>query len=104
MLINQRQLKKVAVETQSGQFLGYVTGFELETDTGVIEKYFVRPKNVLAAFFAAELIISKSQIINFDESKMTVEDGVVKAKVFSAQKIVKANGLESTEPVITEKM
>ena len=42
MLITQKQLKKVAVETQSGQFLGYVVGFDMETDTGVIERYYIK--------------------------------------------------------------
>ncbi|MCX6742639.1 MAG: hypothetical protein NT116_00195 [Candidatus Parcubacteria bacterium] len=42
MLINQKQLKQVRAETQSGQFLGYISDFELETDTGIIEKYYIK--------------------------------------------------------------
>ncbi|MCX6745250.1 MAG: hypothetical protein NTX82_07055 [Candidatus Parcubacteria bacterium] len=104
MLINQKQLKKVRVETQSGQFLGYVSDFGLETDTGVIEKYYVRAKNLIPGLFEDSLIISKSQIINFDEDKMVVEDAAVKVSSEVKSKIAKVNNLESTEPVVTEEM
>ena len=100
MIINQKQLKKVAVETQSGQFLGYVTGFELETDTGVIEKYYVKSKMVLTGLWGNSLIINKSQIINFDEEKMVVEDAAVRFQAGIRRKISEVN-LEGTEPVIS---
>lgn len=104
MLINQKQLKRVAVETQSGQFLGYVTDFELETDSGVVEKYYVKGKMPLAGFFETSLLINKTQIISFDENKMIVEDAVVKVKPGVKVKLAEVKKLESTEPVITEKM
>lgn len=100
MLVNQKQLKRIMVETQSGQFLGYVSDFELETDTGSIEKYHVSPKNLLPGLFGNSLIINKAQIINFDDEKMVVEDAVVKA-VNDKKVISKVNKLESTEPVVT---
>jgi len=100
MLINQRQLKKIKVETQSGQALGLVTGFELETDTGVIEKYYVKSKNLITGLLEDKLIINRNQIISFDEEKIIVEDAAVKSK---AEKtfLKKVNELESSEPVIT---
>ena len=104
MLISKKQLKKVVVQTQSGQFLGYVTDFELETDTGVIEKYFVKGKNPISGFFESGLLINKSQIINFNEEKMIVEDAVIKAKSEVKVKLAEVNNLEGTEPVITEEI
>ena len=101
MIINQKQLKKVAVETQSGQFLGYVVGFEMETDTGVIEKYYVKGKMMLAGLWENSLLINKAQIINFDEEKMVVDDAVVKAKANKIRKLTQVENLEGTEPVIT---
>jgi hypothetical protein len=101
MLINQKQLKKVAVETQSGQFLGYIIGFEMETDTGVIEKYYVKGKMMLAGLWENSLLINKSQIINFDNEKMVVDDAVVKVKVSKIGKLTQVEKLEGTEPVIT---
>lgn len=99
MIINKKQLKKVAVETQSGISLGYVTDFEVETDTGTIEKYMVRSR-----IWENALLISKAQIISFDQDKMIVEDAVVKAQPGIAAKFVEATKLEGAEPVITEKI
>ncbi|MCX6743504.1 MAG: hypothetical protein NT116_04675 [Candidatus Parcubacteria bacterium] len=101
MLISQKKLKKVAVETQSGQFLGHISDFEVETDTGVIEKYYVRAKNLIAGLLENSLIINKAQIISFDDSRMVVEDAVVKVKSVIRSKITKSTNLESTEPVVT---
>ncbi len=100
MLISQKQLKKVAVETQSGQFLGYVSDFELETDNGMIEKYYVKNKNLIGGLFEGKLVINKSRIINFDEEKMIVEDSVIKEKL--GQKVFKkVENVERIEPLIS---
>ncbi|MDD5341655.1 MAG: PRC-barrel domain-containing protein [Patescibacteria group bacterium] len=96
MLIDEKKLKNVEVKTQSGQYLGRVSGIELETDTSLVEKYRVK-SNVL---FGEDLLISKSHIINFDDKKMIVEDGVVKIST-KDKKILKQ--LESTSPIITSK-
>jgi uncharacterized protein YrrD len=103
MLINQKQLKKVRVETQSGQFLGYVSDFELETDTGVVEKYYIKSNYLMAGLFEGKLLINKSQIINFDDEKMVVDDNIVKEKA-ALKKIKKVEELENVEPVITSKL
>ncbi len=103
MLIKNKQLKKVEVSTLSGEYLGRITDFELETDTGILEKYHVKTKLSLAGLFENKLIINKEQIINFDERKMVVEDNVIKAKT-SAEKVdPEINKMEGTEPAITSK-
>ena len=100
MLINQKQLKKIVVETQSGQFLGFISEFELETDNGTIERYYVKSRLSIPGLFANKLLINKSQIISFDSEKMIVEDGVIKEKV--GQKVFnKVENVEGIEPVIT---
>jgi hypothetical protein len=101
MLISQKQLKKVMVETQSGRFLGYIVGFEVETDTGVIEKYWVKGKFALANLWDNNIVINKTQIINFDEEKMVVDDAVVKAKVSKVRKLSPVENLKGSESVIT---
>jgi len=103
MLINQKQLKKVRVETQSGQFLGYVNDFDLETDTGIVEKYYIKNKNLIGGLFKGKLLINKSQIINFDNEKMVVEDSVIKEK--SGQKVFKkVENVEGIEPIISSEI
>ncbi|MCX6745966.1 MAG: hypothetical protein NTX00_03005 [Candidatus Parcubacteria bacterium] len=103
MLINQKQLKKIVVETQGGQFLGYISEFELETDNGTIEKYYVKSRLSIPGLFANKLLINKSQVISFDSEKMIVEDGVIKEK--SGQKAFnKVENVEGIEPVISSKL
>jgi uncharacterized protein YrrD len=102
MLISHKQLKKISVETQSGQFLGYVIGFDLETDTGTIEKYFVKSKIILANLWENSIIINKAQIINFDDAKMVVEDAVV--KVSKIRKLPQVEKLKGTEPAVTSEI
>ncbi len=104
MIISLKQLKKVTVVTQGGQFLGYIRDFGLETDTGIIEKYYVRTKKLIPGLFEDSLIINKSQVISFDEDNMVVDDAVVKFKSGAINKIAEVNKLESTEPVVTEEM
>jgi len=103
MLINQKQLKKIAVETQSGQFLGYISDFELETDTGIIEKYYIKSNNLISGLWEGKLLINRNQIINFDLEKMIVEDGVIKEKA-GQKEFKKIENLESAEPVITSEV
>ena len=100
MLISQKQLKKIIVETQSGQFLGMITDFELDPDTGIIEKYFVKNKSSISGLFENQLMISKNQIISFSQEKMVVEDALLKNK--AQRKVLPAmKKLESSEPVIS---
>jgi uncharacterized protein YrrD len=100
MLINQKQFKKVIVETQSGQVLGKLNDFEIETDTGIIEKYFVSAKIPLAGLFEGKIIIDRQQVISFDQKKMIVEDTAVKKE--AKQKIIKElEKVEGAEPAIT---
>lgn len=101
MRISSRQLKKIRVETQSGLYLGRVSGFELETDSGSIEKYLVSAKIGLAGIWGTDLIISRNQVVNFDSEKMIVEDNVVKIKAEIKTRLAKVGNLESTDPVIT---
>ncbi len=104
MLITQKQLKKVIVETQSGQLLGIIVGFELETDTGVIEKYYVAGKVFMSGLWASHLIINRSQIIDFNAEKMIVEDAAVKVRKAEQAKLAAASKLEGAEPVITSEV
>ncbi|OGY41574.1 MAG: hypothetical protein A2Y82_01110 [Candidatus Buchananbacteria bacterium RBG_13_36_9] len=103
MLINQKQLKKVAVETQSGHFLGYISDIELETDTGVIERYYVKSLLSIPGLFKNKLLIHKNQIISFEPGKMVVEDSAIKEKAGS-NAFKKVEAVERIEPAITSKL
>jgi len=100
MLINDRKLNHIRVETAGGRYLGLVQGFELDTDTGIIEKYYVKSKKLVAGLFENALIINRSQIISFTDEKMIVEEAAVKA-LASSKKVL--NQIEEINPVITSK-
>ena len=103
MLLSDNQLKKVRVETQSGQYLGIIIEFDLETETGVIEKYYVKSKKIIGGLFEDKLIINKSQIISLDDKKMIVEDGIVKVTAKAKPVLGRLENIENTTPVITSK-
>jgi len=103
MRINEKKLKNLIVETKSGQVLGYVIDFELETETGIIVKYNVKSKNPIAGLFQDRLIIDKEQIIEFTDKKIIVEDNVIKALAKEEAKQDLKN-IEGVEPAITSKI
>ena len=100
MKINKKQFKKVRVETQSGQYLGRLCDFAIETDTGIIEKYYVKSNIPIAGLFEKKFLVDKRQIISFDSKKMVVEDGVFKKKA-GAKVFKKVENVEGIEPAIT---
>lgn len=77
MLIKHKQLIGLLVETQSGEKLGRVDGFNLETDSHLIFQYLVKPAG-LSKIFSHELIINRSQVISLSAEKMVVDDLVYK--------------------------
>ena len=103
MLIDDKKFKKVRVETKSGEQLGRLAGFELDTETGLVEKYYVKSSIPLADIFEGKLIISKSQVISFDDKKMVVEDNVLRARAEKEEALPVAGELENPEPIISSK-
>ncbi|MEK7164472.1 MAG: hypothetical protein AAB779_00850 [Patescibacteria group bacterium] len=77
MLLQHKQLVGLLVETQSGEKLGRVDGFNLETDAHFIHQYLVKPAG-LSKIFSHELIISRNQVISLSAEKMVVDDLVYK--------------------------
>lgn len=76
MLIRWNQLKKIPVYTQSGLYLGKVSGLEIDLESHIIRAYFVRK------VLAPELSIHREQVVSITIEKMTVEDGVVKGEAY----------------------
>jgi uncharacterized protein YrrD len=98
MKISKKQYVHVTVETESGDTLGKLIDFDLETDTGIVEVYHVKNSQGITGLFGDEFLISKEQVIFFDETKMIVKDEVVKA---DEQEVTRVSGLSDTSPAIT---
>ncbi len=78
MLIKHKQLIGLLVETQSGEKLGYLDGFNLDTDSHTIYQYLIKPAG-LSKIFSHELIINRQQVISLTADKMVVDDLVLKS-------------------------
>lgn len=77
MLLRHKQLIGRPVETKSGDKLGLVDGFNLETDSHLIYQYLVKPSG-LSKIFSQELIINYQQVVSLSAEKMIVDDLVYK--------------------------
>ncbi len=81
MLIQHKQLIGLDVETHSGELLGKLVGFVINTDTQEIEHYEVRP-SLVKQFLGEMLLINRKQVREIKKNKIIVEDGVVKEYKF----------------------
>jgi len=80
MNLKKNQLINLPVFTRSGDRLGHIVDFELNTELQEVVKYHVRGKNIIKELIEKDLIISAGQVISLDDRKMVVEDLVQKAK------------------------
>ncbi len=78
MRITLSQLKKIKVETKSGQMLGYVYDVAFETEGQSVAQYFVKSSVVSMNIGLDKYLVSRNQVISIDDKKMIVEDNVEK--------------------------
>ena len=78
MKIPSNKLIGLLVETESGQQLGKVSSFNLETGSQSILEYIIRPFNLVKDLIGGDLIISRGQVVSISQKKMIVEDNVIK--------------------------
>ena len=74
MRIGFKQIKKSNVETASGVFLGHVADIEMDTEGQAVVNYHVRR----ALLGGDTLLISRNQIVRFEEGKIIVDDNAAK--------------------------
>jgi sporulation protein YlmC with PRC-barrel domain len=76
MILTAKELISLPVETKSGIAIGRVFDFEIEVDSGIVSKFYVK-KGIIEDFLKKDhFIISRSQVISIDKNKMIVEDGL----------------------------
>ena len=76
MKISSDKLIGLLVETESGQQLGRINSFNLETNSQSILEYIIKPSNVIKDLVENDLIISRGQVVNINQKKMVVEDNI----------------------------
>lgn len=76
MIIDDRHLLGLPVETERGTHLGRVVGVRVQTDSHRVEQYEVRRSGVKGAVMP-HLLISWTQVKAITAEKMIVEDAAV---------------------------
>ena len=76
MRVSDDQLRDLPVETSTGRRIGKLVGFVIDTETGFVVQYRVRPKGILAACVpsARELLIAHDQVVSLDARRMVVHE------------------------------
>lgn len=78
MLLEHKQIIGLPVAAKSGERLGKIAGFNLDSESQIIYQYRVNPLG-LSNLFAKELLIHHDQVVSLDDKKMVVDDLVVSA-------------------------
>lgn len=101
--ISTKKLIGLNVFTQSEEMLGKVDGFIIETDSQSIIEYSIKPAGLIRGFLTGDLIISRGQVIDINESKMIVDDTSltddVKEKIKNPAKAKIANAMMKEKKV-----
>lgn len=97
MLISRKALEKLDVITQSGDVLGHVVDFEIDTDTGTIMRYHVKTSQPIIGLFEGALIIHRDAVLAITDTAIVVHDN--HADVGSGN--TKRLPLKKPSPVIT---
>lgn len=84
MRITLKQLKKMTVETISGAVLGKVQDIVFDTEGQNIIQYIVKSGTLTTE----EHLISRDQVVRFEEKKVIVYDTANKKKERSMEKII----------------
>jgi len=72
MRITLKQLRKLSVETQSGQDLGAIKDIVFDIDSQMVAQYEV------GAMLGDHILFSREQVLSISAEKMIVEDSVVR--------------------------
>lgn len=89
MKLTQDQLNNLPVYTKNEQFLGRIGGFEFNTETHTILKYYVAQSNFIKDLLnlSDKLEIASVQVISISEEKMIVEDSITKELIMTKEKM-----------------
>lgn len=89
MKLTQDQLNNLPVYTQNGQFLGRVCGFEFNTETHTIRKYYIAQSSFIKDLLNLndKLEIASAQVLSISEEKMIVEDNITKELIMTKEKM-----------------
>lgn len=86
MQISSDDLINLPAYTQSGQYLGRISSFEVDIDNSTITRYHVKT-GLIKGLWHEQLIIHQTQVISISTEKMVVEDNIKKQPKTELRKI-----------------
>lgn len=90
MRVDFKQLKQLTVETLSGEKLGHVHDLVLEIDGQLVAQYQVKS----SLLSTKEHLVSRDQVVRFEEKRMIVDDTVTPVGVVKGEKKTMPSGVE----------
>jgi len=80
MQLRDDDLIGIRVEGTSGRRVGRLVGFVIDSESGIVIQYRVRPPGFLAGMVPGirELLVSRDQVVSIDMKRMLVQDGAVR--------------------------
>ena len=78
MQLRDDELMGIRVESTSGRRVGKLVGFVMDSESGIVVQFRVRPSGILSTLVPGirELLIGRSQVVSIDTHRMLVRDGV----------------------------
>ncbi len=74
MIQTSKNLINLPVFTESGEAIGHLVDFNIETESQSIIDYLVRPHNLISGLLNNELVINRGQIVDIQKNKIIVSD------------------------------
>lgn len=84
MQFRDKDLRGVPVFTKSGDKIGKLVGFLIDTNQHTVAQYLVSRSRLISRILPEELSISPSQVISLDVEKMVVDDMVIMVEAAAA--------------------
>ena len=80
MQISSSDLINLPVYTENGRNLGRIDAFDIDVDSGLITKYYVKT-GLIKGLWHQRLMIDKSEVVSVSKEKMIVKDNVYREPV-----------------------
>jgi sporulation protein YlmC with PRC-barrel domain len=74
MKITNKNIIGLPVKTESGQLLGKVKSFNIDTDSQSILDYDIKPTSIVKEFFEGDFIISRGSVVDITSDTLIVSD------------------------------
>ncbi len=84
--LSSNDLLGLRVQTESGEHLGKIVGFDMDADQQQMTCYRVKSTQILTGLFRGQLLVRSDQVVSISKKEMVVVDSLLKEqKSFAAK-------------------